>query len=70
MPPTFAAFVFGAVTAAIAPASGSAQNEKAKPIGPIPSGDAPTGAMQGPRYTTLERLLKATKLSDLVSTNP
>jgi hypothetical protein len=27
----------------------------AKPIGPIPFGDAPSGAMQGPRYTTLQK---------------
>ena len=42
-------------------------SEKAKPIGPIPFGDAPTGAMQGPRYTTLEKLKSATKLSDLLA---
>jgi hypothetical protein len=24
--------------------------DKAQPIGPIPSADAPTGALQGPRY--------------------
>ena len=40
-------------------------SEKAKEIGPIPYGDAPSGAMQGPRYTSLARLLKATKLTDL-----
>jgi hypothetical protein len=39
--------------------------EPAKPIGPIPFGDAPQGSMQGPRYTTLEKLLKAQKLTDL-----
>jgi hypothetical protein len=41
-------------------------SEKAKSIGPIPFGDAPTGAMQGPRYTTLVKLKAATKLSDLM----
>lgn len=40
-------------------------SEKAKPIGPIPFGDAPLGAMQGPRYTTFEQLMKAKKVADL-----
>ena len=40
-------------------------SEKAKEIGPIPFGDAPAGSMQGPRYTTLEKLLSAKKLSEL-----
>jgi hypothetical protein len=40
-------------------------SEKAKPIGPIPYGDAPSGAMQGPRYTTLVQLIAAKKLADL-----
>lgn len=40
-------------------------SEKAKEIGPISFGDAPTGSMQGPRYTTLEKLLSAKKLTDL-----
>ncbi len=40
-------------------------SEKAKPIGPIPFGDAPSGAMQGPRYTRYERLRTAQKLTDL-----
>ena len=40
-------------------------SEPAKPIGPIPFGDAPLGFMQGPRYTTYERLLKAKKVTDL-----
>ena len=40
-------------------------SEKAKPIGPITFGDAPTGSMQGPRYTTIDRLRKAKTLSDL-----
>ena len=39
--------------------------ETAKPIGPIPFADAPQGSMQGPRYTTLEKLMKAKKLTDL-----
>ena len=40
-------------------------SEKAKPIGPITLGDAPTGSMQGPRYTTIDQLRKAKTLSDL-----
>jgi len=40
-------------------------SESAKPIGPIPFADAPIGAMLGRRYTTLEKLLKAKKLTDL-----
>lgn len=40
-------------------------SEHAKPVGPIPFADAPQGSMQGPRYTTLEKLLKARKLTDL-----
>ena len=40
-------------------------SEKAKPIEPITFGDAPTGSMQGPRYTTIDRLRKAKTLSDL-----
>jgi hypothetical protein len=39
--------------------------EPAKPVGPIPFGDAPQGSMQGPRYTSFEKLMTATKLSDL-----
>lgn len=39
--------------------------EPAKPIGPIPFADAPQGSMQGPRYTTFEKLMKAKKLTDL-----
>ena len=35
------------------------------PIGPIPFGDAPTGAMQGLRYTSFNKLLAAKQLSDL-----
>jgi hypothetical protein len=39
--------------------------EGAKPIGPIPFANAPQGSMQGPRYTTFEKLLNAKKLTDL-----
>ncbi|MBF8267114.1 MAG: putative Excinuclease subunit domain protein [Dehalococcoidia bacterium] len=41
-------------------------SEKAKPIGPIPFGDALQGAMQGPRYTNFAKLQTAKKLTDLV----
>jgi hypothetical protein len=34
-------------------------------IGPIPFADAPSGSMQGPRYTSVAKLLKAKKLADL-----
>jgi hypothetical protein len=44
----------------------TAVNLQAQPIGPIPLGDAPQGAMQGPRYTTFEKLKAATKVADLV----
>jgi hypothetical protein len=40
-------------------------SEKAKPIGPIPFADAPSGSTQGPRYTTFEQLRTAKKLTDL-----
>ena len=40
--------------------------EPAKEIMPIPYGDAPTGAMQGPRYTSFEKLQTATKLAELI----
>lgn len=40
-------------------------SEPAKPLGPIPFADAPSGFMQGPRYTTYEKLQKAKKVSDL-----
>lgn len=40
-------------------------SEAAKPIGPIPFADAPSGAMLGRRYTTLDKLLKAKKLRDI-----
>ena len=39
--------------------------EPAKPIGPIPFGDAITGSMQGPRYTSYKKLVSAKKISDL-----
>lgn len=42
-------------------------SEPAKPIQPIPFADAPGGAMQGPRYTTYNKLLAAKKLTDVVS---
>jgi len=41
-------------------------SEPAIEINPIPFGDAPSGAMQGPRYTSFEKLNAATTLSDLV----
>ena len=40
--------------------------EPAKPlVKPIPFADAPTGSMQGPRYTSLSKLLSAKRVSDL-----
>jgi hypothetical protein len=39
--------------------------EPAKPIGPIGFADAPSGSMQGPRYTSFQKLLTAKKLADL-----
>ncbi|MGY4227616.1 hypothetical protein ACVMIH_004977 [Bradyrhizobium sp. USDA 4503] len=42
-------------------------SEPAKPIGPIPFGSAPSGAMQGPRYTTRAKLLSAKSISDLLA---
>lgn len=41
-------------------------SEKAKEITPIPFGDAVSGSMQGPRYTSLEKLLTATSVGDLL----
>jgi hypothetical protein len=41
-------------------------SEPARPIEPIPLADAPSGAMQGPRYTSFERLKSARKLTDLM----
>jgi hypothetical protein len=40
-------------------------SEPARPIGPIPFADAPSGSMQGPRYTTYARLMVAKKIADL-----
>ena len=39
---------------------------RAQSIRHIPFGDAPSGAMQGPRYTDFEKLKSATKLSDVL----
>jgi hypothetical protein len=42
-------------------------SEKAKPIAaPIVFGDATSGAMQGPRYTTFAKLQTAKKIGDLI----
>jgi hypothetical protein len=41
-------------------------SEPAKPIGPIPFADAPSGFMQGPRYTTFAKLQNAKKVTDLI----
>jgi len=41
-------------------------SEKAKEIGPIPYGDAPPGAMQGPRYTTFKKLRGVATLKELL----
>jgi hypothetical protein len=40
-------------------------SEPAKRIDPIPFGDAPSGAMQGPRYTSFEKLKSAKTVSDI-----
>ena len=40
-------------------------SEKARTVGPIAFGDAPKGTMQGPRYTTIDRLRKSKTLSEL-----
>ena len=40
-------------------------SESAKRIEPIPYGDALSGSMQGSRYTSIEKLQKATKLADV-----
>jgi hypothetical protein len=39
--------------------------EPAKPLGPIPFADSPQGSMQGPRYTSFDKLMRAKKLTDL-----
>jgi len=41
-------------------------SEPAKKIGPIPFGNAPIGAMQGPRYTSFDRLKTAKQVMDLM----
>lgn len=41
-------------------------SEPAKSIGPIPLGNAPSGAMQGPRYTTYQKLVKGKSVMDLI----
>lgn len=41
-------------------------SEPAKEIEHIPYGDAPSGAMQGPRYTNLAKLKNAKKLTDVL----
>jgi hypothetical protein len=41
-------------------------SEAAKSVTPIPYGNAPSGAMQGPRYTSHEKLLGAKTLMDLI----
>jgi hypothetical protein len=40
-------------------------SEPAKPIGPIPFADAVQAEMVGRRYTTLDKLLKATKFTEV-----
>ena len=40
-------------------------SEPPQEIDPVEFGDAPLGTMQGPRYTTRDRLLNAKKLTDL-----
>ena len=45
-------------------------SEKAQPLGPIPYGDAPSGAMQGPRYTTFDTLKSAKRLTDALTSRP
>lgn len=40
-------------------------SEPAKSIGPIPFADATSGSMQGSRYTSLEKLRSAKKVSDI-----
>lgn len=40
--------------------------EEPKEIGPIPYADAPKGTMQGPRYTTFEKLSSAKTIKDVI----
>ena len=42
-------------------------SEPAKEIGPVPLGKMPSGAMQGPRYTTLTKLKMAKNVGDLLT---
>ena len=42
-------------------------SKKATKIEPIPYGDAPSGSMQGPRYTSFSKLETANKLTDVFS---
>lgn len=42
-------------------------SEPARPIGPIPFADAPSGFMQGPRYTTYNKLQKSKKVTDIIA---
>jgi hypothetical protein len=41
-------------------------SEPAQTIGPISFGNAPSGAMQGPRYTSLKQLRVAKTIADLM----
>lgn len=45
-------------------------SEQAKNISPIPFGDAVAGSMQGPRYTSLEKLLRASSVGELFGNSP
>jgi hypothetical protein len=45
-------------------------SEPAQPIKPIPFGNAPTGSMQGPRYTTRQKLQVAKSVSELLRPPP
>ncbi len=45
-------------------------SEPAKEIPPIPFGNAVTGSMQGPRYTSLEKLLGASSVGELFGYSP
>ena len=42
-------------------------SKRAQLLGPIPRGDTPAGAMQGPRYTTFEKLKAAKTLKDVLN---
>ena len=39
-------------------------SEPAKPIAPIPFANAPSGSMQGPRYTSYSTLLSAKNVAE------